>query len=241
MALALNLSSFEIITDDCTTVQLSDNTGSYDVDTNPTGYGTPNIARSALGLRLFAIKKPLAGDEVVEVTNYDSSDPGVVAVFRFTNTDGGIYNFLFCAILDYGAGETYNIGEITYDPSASTFYRSKVDTNIGNALSSTTHWENIDTTYTTLVSRLAIFRAAQNAYAGEEDHMIFQDKTIALMCNLQLKVNRAILDAECGCVDWCSIGNHNKLQTKADAVVIMAADGNYTEAEEIYENAMNMI
>lgn len=240
MALILSLtestgSIYTIITDDGTTIELEDNTGDYDVSSNPGGYGSPNDARASIGLKLFITRQAVAGDEVMTVTNYDDTDPGAVTKFRFTNTDGGVYNALFCGVLDYAGGTTYADGELAYNPTTEKFYESLQDSNTGNALTDTDYWRDLSTL--TQTAQLAVFRVAEELTSSV---MYFTDVSEILMVNLQIIVNRAILDANCECVDFCKIARHNELQMKADAALILSADGDYSEAQEIYENAMNL-
>lgn len=60
---------------------------------------------------------------------------------------------------DYGASTTYAAGEVVWDQTTGDYYKSRQDSNTGNAVTATTYWERLDFPY--ILSEAV----AQGAYA----------------------------------------------------------------------------
>lgn len=76
---------------DGSTITISDETGTYDVVSNPTGYGGPNTVREDVALIILGKYKATAGD--TELT-FDAYDPETVTSFSVSNLDtDGYYQF----------------------------------------------------------------------------------------------------------------------------------------------------
>lgn len=120
---------------DCEYVLLSDQTGDYNVTTNPNGYGAPNPARNEVALFLV----PRSYDSV-EGTNTDlaastvqsgNDDPLNATQWVLATAQDGYYPcdvawiFLDASL----AGTPINTGDYIYDTTLNNLYRSTVDSN----------------------------------------------------------------------------------------------------------------
>jgi len=103
------------------TIYIDDDTGDYDVSTNPGGYGTPNPARADVALILIANYKSSTGDEAMTITSYD---PESVTQFIITSadTDGHIEFDIYTIAKKTGA-EVPATNDFVYDFSANQLER----------------------------------------------------------------------------------------------------------------------
>lgn len=226
MALVLKIEK-DSITTNCSTITFSDNTGNYDASNNTGGYGAPNETRANLGLKLFVIGKFSGGDVNMTVTNSDDTDPGAVSDFTVTHSDDTIYEVILYGIKDYDAGTTYAEDEIVYDPSGEKFYKSKQDSNTGNSLGDAAWWEEA-----TLKSEFE--KAVETD--GQSD-TYFDREYIMEICNNNTCLNNKINDLKCSCMDFCDMKDHEYLRWLLEAATIKHGLDNYTEAQEVIEEA----
>ncbi len=86
---------------DGTIIYITDETGEYDVVSNPNGYGGPNTAREDVALVILGKYKATAGD--TDLT-FDAYDPETVTEFSVSNLDtDGYYQFLIYTVDKYVA------------------------------------------------------------------------------------------------------------------------------------------
>jgi hypothetical protein len=110
-----------------------------------TTYGTGgNPARSTV--RVFTDGDSMVYDNTVNealTLTGDTADPETDSSWVFDFVRDGWNRFYFVIIKDaYAGGTTYDIYDAVYDGS-NNVYRSKVGSNVGNALSDTAYWEAI--------------------------------------------------------------------------------------------------
>lgn len=236
--MALELKSAKVlIGSDCVTIEVQDSTGDYDVTTNPTGYGTPNPARNTFGVKLFTIEKSSAGDVVIDNVIQTGTSPTDASSWRFTNNIGGRYEWYQAAITNYAGGTTYAEDELAYDPTTKKFYRSKSAGNVGNAVTNTTYWEDVSAL--TEVEQLAIFRAASEL-ADANDLMYFTSTDDLITCNLDILINNKIEEDNCdNCNEDCP--ESMKYVIKGSGIRILAAKGDYDNAQKRYEQLYNQL
>jgi hypothetical protein len=118
--MALELSIYKYgINDAGTIITVKDNTGNYNADSNPTGYGSPNPERNTLALFLRAYAKRYdGGDEIVD-TNLTvtpaSSDKTAVDTWDVTllSKDSWVQATIYGLQL-YSTSTSFEIGELTY-------------------------------------------------------------------------------------------------------------------------------
>ena len=88
---------FEITeSQDGTIIYVSDETGEYDAVSNPTGYGSPNTARTDVALIIIGKYKASTGDTELTFSTYD---PEIVTEFVVPDlTKDGYYQFLIYTV-----------------------------------------------------------------------------------------------------------------------------------------------
>src|SRR5690242_17243031 len=130
MALEISVAKASI-SKDCTTLTITDTTGSYDAVTNLTGYGVPNEVRSNLYNKLFLTLKKSTGDEPISIDAYDENTKSSWEII--INEDGWYEAYLFGCLV-WGSGITYQLGYISYDLATDSYYKSLQDTNLNHAV-----------------------------------------------------------------------------------------------------------
>ncbi len=132
MALLLKISeqSYDKVTH---TVTMSDDTGVFNVVTNPGGYGTPNPDRSSLALILSGFK--IDGQEYVQWV-----DPLTDATFGLTFVEDGAYDMRVCSA-EYEVGSfdvsLMSVGRVFYSVVDDKLYKVILDDGV-NVLDETT-------------------------------------------------------------------------------------------------------
>lgn len=96
--------------------------------------------RSTCGVYLAAFKVDARGTEAQLSVTYDNSDPNFTASFSFPLTKDGHYRYKYIAPPDYNPSVSYNQYHAVFDPTSQKTYVSLVNSNLGNPLTSTTHW-----------------------------------------------------------------------------------------------------
>lgn len=95
MAIQYKLSTTPIFNSEGTTVTLTDETGIYNVSTNPGGYGTPNPARNTKAILLLPLYKKISGDLQATQNTYN---PLTVSTFITDIPIDGWYQFKMFAL-----------------------------------------------------------------------------------------------------------------------------------------------
>lgn len=93
-------------------VILTDNTGDYNVTTNPTGYGTPNAAFADYA-HYAIIRKKNVNSVADEVLTLDAYNPITDTVFEADRETDGWYEGVKLNIPIWDAGDTYTGGSLT--------------------------------------------------------------------------------------------------------------------------------
>lgn len=221
MALKLKIQK-DSITSDCKTVAISDATGSYNVTTNPEGYGAPNEARSNLYLKLMVHLRKSTGREIISVAAYNEN---TVSNWSVTISEDGWYELYLFGCKAWGSGITYQTGYITYDLSTDKFYRSLQNSNINHAVTDASWWAE--------ATDIDHFTAAITA--GQPDIYDDTDSFVELCVSRKCKA-KAFLKAGCDCCDECKLQEYEKIRLKIETAEILEADSNFAEAQRIVES-----
>jgi hypothetical protein len=220
MALEL-LVEKDSISADCGTIVYKDNTGSYDVTTNPTGYGAPNETRANLYIKFFLTLKKTVGDEQITLPTYISN---TVTQWSVTVTEDGYYEAYMFATIAYAGGTTYGLSHVIYDIATDTFYKSLSAGNTGNAVTDATWWEAV-----TDVDELkaAITASQPDAYADVYEHIE--------LCNSRICKTKAYIqeDDSCSCV--CGTSRYAKIRDLIDGADINGSITAFAKAQSIVE------
>jgi len=97
-------------------VEFLNATGTYDVDDNPGGFGTPNPARNTLAFFFVGYHQKVSGDVVADVL---ASNPLTVSSFtiNITRDVTGVLRYSILGIPIFVDGNVYPDGSIVYDNS----------------------------------------------------------------------------------------------------------------------------
>ena len=142
-----------------TSYLMQDNTGVYNVATNPSGYGTPNPARAYFALYLYGYRYISGGiDNVISISN---TIPVTVTNWTIPVTTDGYSYFTMLAIPVFGittagisGSVNYITGNIVYLSSNNSYYICvTADTQAGGPLVNPSRWSVI-TDPTTIVAGL---------------------------------------------------------------------------------------
>lgn len=109
-----------------------------------TVYGSPNLVRADCSVFFSAAKVSAENVETDVITTGDDEDPSTDSSWTHSYDEGdGYWKYRWAVIPEYDVATEYD----QYDAvvSGSTVYRSKSDSNTGNAVSNTTYWEEIET------------------------------------------------------------------------------------------------
>lgn len=236
MALALKISR-TLIGDDGLTVTIADNTGTYNASTNPTGWGSPNPDRADFALILFVVEKASTGDVVITPTVYtpSSGDETDVTVWSFTNNIGGWYEYYMLAVKEWNASDTWEVGELTY--ASGVWYKSKQNSNNNHAVSDTAWWEEI--TATDYIDLIETFRTAEQLEEVNDNDLLYyvayDSRMDIIVYNVDVKINRYLVAANCECNDICELSDYTKYRIKYYAMMIHFAKKSYSVAQTMYE------
>ena len=221
MALELSLTKTSI-SSDCATMVITDNTGNYDVTTNPTGYGAPNETRANLYLKFITNLRTSDGREPITITAYNDN---TAASWSFTITEPGWYEHYLFGCLVWSAAITYAAGEIAYDVATDLYYKSVSAGNINNAVTNATYW--------TATTDVVDFAAAV-ALPQADTYEVTLNKVE--ICALQKCEATMLEKAGCDCKDSDGIAQYEKVRMKLEAVTYAEALGNFSDAQEKVEN-----
>lgn len=154
MALELKLKR-GAVADDLSYFLVTDNTGTYDVVTNPGGYGAPNIARNQLALFVYGYKympNPTA-DTLLTIIN--NNDPENATQWQVTmNMDG--YHYLRVLAFNIWS-DAANYLEGAYVFYQTRYYRALTDNINQDPINNPDDWvEEIDLTTTAIYEHSSV-------------------------------------------------------------------------------------
>ena len=222
MALTLVLTKTSI-SSNCATQVWTDSTGDYHVTTNPTGYGSPNAARSTLYLFFSLSLRKSTGREDITVAAYNNL---TASTWSMTITEDGWYEGYIFACPIYAAGTAYALNEITYDLTTDKYYKSLQAANLAHAVTDTAWWlttndvEDFNTAV--LLPQSGVYEITKN--------ILEQCRSNKCLGQMQLKET-------CSCNDNASgIPEYEKVRLKIEAALYNSSDGNWTEAQEVMED-----
>lgn len=223
MALQLVVEIDSVTNDgDTRTLNIVDSTGS-----GATGYGGANEARANLYLKLIVNLRKTTGRESIEIDDYNENTADEWAV---EITEDGWYEIYLFACKVWSAVITYDLGNIVYHVATDTFYKSLSNGNLNNAVTDTDYWEETDDIEDFLA---AVDDEQDDVYEATEDSV---ETYFLEQCEA-----KALVQAGCGC-DSKNDGmqTYEKLRMKVEAIAIHEALGNYSDAQEIVENATSI-
>lgn len=209
----------ESISADGLTLTIGDNTGNYDVTTNPGGYGAPNDVRSDLYLKLFVTLKKTSGDEQITVSAYNenTADTWTVGI-----TEDGYYEIYLYACKVWSAVITYAANQVVYYASTDKFYYSIAGGNLNNLPTDTGDWTEV-----TDVSQLkaAIATSQANTYADVYEYIeLYNSRVIKARAYYQE-------DGSCGKCGSCGTSLYQKIRNLVDGAAINEALTAYARAQ----------
>jgi hypothetical protein len=211
------------VSTDCGTMLITDITGVYDNPDNLTGYGSPNEARANLYLKLILSLRKSTGRESIEIPSYN---PNTVASWSVSITEPGWYEIFLFGCLAWNSGTEYDEDYVVYHTSTESYYKSLQSSNTNNLVTDTDWWEAI--------TDIEDFQAAIDS---EQSGVYSTTTNIAEICSLRKCEAQMLLKAQCDNCDECALKEYEKVRMKLEGIVYNESLGNFTEAQEIIENA----
>lgn len=220
MALELKIEKGSI-SSDCKTLTIDDNTGNYDATDNPGGYGAPNEVRANLYHKLFVTLKKTTGDTDVTVAAYNEN---TASQWTVTITEDGRYELFLFSTLAWASGTTYGLDHIAYDATTDKFYKSIQAANLNNVVTDAAWWEEA-----TLASEFvaALDDSQPDTYSDIEN--------VIELCRSKNCKARAVLNAGCGCIDECTLGEYRKIELMIASAEVNEALLNFEKAQRLVE------
>jgi len=215
-----------------TKIQISDNTGTYNVDSNPGGYGSPNQDRADVTLWLEStVNKRNDGDEVVAVDTYTPTS--VTDWFVALNLDGW-YQMIGYTIQDfdsvgnsYPSDSQFSISELVYDPSNTTFYEVTGVTGAGPYSYTTTTLSGMTTVTTALAAGTASIFPLQS-----ETFNTYDLSNLNILHSKALKQYQSTKEDE----DWTT---YITIDAMLKLIQYEFENSNYTVAQDLVEKLEN--
>ena len=226
MALDLQLTKSGV-TSDYTKIKITDNTGTYNVDSNPGGYGTPNLSRSDVTLWLeSAVNKRNSEDVDVDVDAYTPTS--VTDWFVQLNLDGW-YQMIGYTIQNfdnstnsYPTDDKFSVNELVYDPSNNSFYEITEVTGSGP--------------YSYISTLLTSNNVSDALIEGTDDIFPFQSETLNTydLSNLNILNAKALKKyyATKSDDDW---ETYQTMTALLSLIMYEFENGNYTTAQDLVE------
>jgi hypothetical protein len=106
--------------------------------TDTTSYTNPT--RSSVGVFLTVHKVDFRGTEAPLTATTNTSDPETDSIWTFQFSLDGHFRYKYVAIPDYSGVVTYTINQAVFDATDNVVYKSKINGNLGNALSDPDSW-----------------------------------------------------------------------------------------------------
>ena len=126
---------------DCSEFTITDQTGTYEVDNNPGGYGTPNEERVDVALYLCGYKYVKGADDTNITSVINNTDPANVTDWTVANSEDGYYYFKLLIANIWDVTVQYEPGDIVF--YSQVWYKA-LTTHTGSAPSDiNTNWEII--------------------------------------------------------------------------------------------------
>jgi hypothetical protein len=220
MALELKIEK-DSISSDCTTLTIKDNTGNYNVSTNPHGYGSPNETRANLFIKLFVTLKKTDGDEAQTIDAYDENTEDT---WEIDITEDGYYEIFSFACKAWNSGTTYAAGHIVYSSGTDSFYKSLQASNTNHAVTDASWWE--------VTTDIDDFNDALDLVQPNTYGDIYN---FAEVCNSNVCLARKMADGECCDCDPSEVQDYEKIRWKLEQVEVNVALERFTKAQEIIE------
>ena len=225
MSLVINIVKSSI-SEDGTTMYLSDNTGAYEPSDNPTGYGPPNPARADLAVFILATNKRIdEGDVDLEVADYN---PASATSWSVTLHKDGWQQVNSYGLRRYDVNTSFSVTELTYDVASEEI--RKIATKSGTG----------PYTYTYTV-------VTEAALVDEANIILYESTLNTLVTEVSLNqchykankkfFNEVDVDNSTIVFDDVNFNRYMKLDAYLKAITYDFANGNYTNAEAMVEQA----
>lgn len=223
MALSINIVKSSLNSDG-TVMNLSDDTGAYNVSTNPGGYGTPNPDRNQVAIFLLAYNKRSDGDVSLSIASYNKTTATTWAVTL--NKDGWQQVNAYGLQL-YDVNTEFSISELVYNSGTDEIW--KILTKSGSG----------PYTYTHSVATTADLEDTNNVIAYKST---LNTLTLVNYDKCLFKANKKYYDdlgadSPALAVMDLNFNTYLKLDSYGKAIAYDFAAGNYTNAEEMVEQA----
>mgnify|MGYP003562710923 CR=1 FL=1 len=172
-------------------ITLVDDTGLYDLITNPGGYGTPNPDRADLGLFVYGYEYNPDGDDVLLST--DNTEPDTLSSWEFSISGDGYMYFLILVFNAWDFGTIYSQEDLVYHNS--NFYKA-LQVSIGTEPSpvSTISWD--------ILSDAEIIAEKANLINGRLDELNMQDGDICFSNIVADAASKSVYD---NCTDYLPV------------------------------------
>lgn len=99
---------------DCSSFNIEDQTGVYNVDTNPGGYGIPNPERSEVALYLVGYKYKEGEDDEDITSSLNNTDPANVISWDIPDAQTGYYYFELMIVDVWNNLTTYAVDHLVF-------------------------------------------------------------------------------------------------------------------------------
>jgi hypothetical protein len=195
---------------------LEDNTGVYNVTTNPGGYGTLNPARNTLALYVYGYKYRSTTPEALTIGN---TIPLTATQWQVPMGEDGYYYFTLLAIPIWDTVPTYTINTIVYYQTH--YYIAIAISTNQDPINNPTKWQLItDLTTTAIQTNPSIYYATFNTVVNYRGKVCLQTQTY--------------LEAKCNCN--CDDNNRSEVRPYQKVAVMIATAG-YLCAQQKYAQA----
>lgn len=204
---------------------ISDSTGTYNVTTNPGGFGTPNPDRVDFGMVLLVEKKGYGNTVDAEIA-YDNSGNTLTTIAEWTVpiTVDGWFLATVLTIPEWLIGETYDIDQaVTYND---VVYTSVAGSNIGNTPGGAEWTAASDATLILIRDDVGTYSTSHTIYLGILNIIVTQLGDIGYG-------NAVANDTAKGCDPECydDINATNNIWAYLEGAKISGARSKYMEGE----------
>lgn len=209
------------IASDLKSIVIKDETGVYDVTTNPTGYGAPNPTRVSLALKLFVKIDKTVGEEYNTVPAYNefTADEWTIEI-----TEDGIYKYYLIGTAGWDIVTTFALNDVIYYQVTDKFYKSIQAGNLNNVPTDTDWWEETEI--------LEDFLDASNIPSTNVGLFVDNINNYSLDC-----LAKRSIESICDCGSKKTKESYEELRNLVEGVTYLHGYGDYTKAQEAVELA----
>lgn len=138
--------------------------------TDTTTFTSP--LRTAVGVYVKAFKVDFRGSETPLTTTPNNSNANTDSAWTVSYGLDGHYRIKYISVPDYLIGATYAINQAVFEPTTKLFYKSKSNSNLGNAVVNTTFWLEVSDP-STIVDLVGTATASSNVDVLNTNYLFF--------------------------------------------------------------------